>query len=85
MVFNLAFSPLAEAVRQFQAVQHADGSITVKVVPAGPALPADALAHVERSCARYLPGLPVKFETVADIPATATGKRRVVIVEPPAA
>lgn len=85
MVFNLAFSPLAEAVRQFQAVQHADGSITVKVVPAGPALPADALAHVERSCARYLPGLPVRFETVADIPATATGKRRVVIVEPPAA
>jgi phenylacetate-CoA ligase len=83
MVFNLAFSPLADAVRQFQAVQHRDGSITIKVVPAGGELPADALAHVERSCARYLPGVAVRFETVADIPTTRTGKRQVVIVEPP--
>lgn len=82
MVFNLAFSPLAEAVRQFQAVQHRDGSITVKVVPAaGRALPQAAVDHVARSCARYLPGVPVLFEAVADIPATATGKRRVVVVE----
>jgi len=83
MVFNLAFSPLADAVRQFQAVQHRDGSITIKVVPAGGGLPADALAHVERSCARYLPGVAVRFESVADIPTTGTGKRQVVIVEPP--
>jgi phenylacetate-CoA ligase len=81
MVFNLAFSPLAEAVRQFQAVQHRDGSITVKVVPSGGELPRAALEHVARSCARYLPGVPVLFEEVADIPATATGKRRVVVVE----
>ena len=82
MVFNLAFSPLAEAVRQFQAVQHRDGSITVKVVPAaGGELPRAALDHVARSCARYLPGVAVLFETVADIPATRTGKRRVVVVE----
>jgi hypothetical protein len=53
------------------------------VVPAGPELPADALAHVEQSCARYLPGVPVRFEAVGDIPATRTGKRQVVIVEPP--
>jgi phenylacetate-CoA ligase len=83
MVFNLAFSPLADAVRQFQAVQHRDGSITVKVVPAGAELPSTALAHVEKSCAKYLPGLAVRFEAVADIPATRTGKRRVVVVEPP--
>jgi phenylacetate-CoA ligase len=83
MVFNLAFSPLAEAVRQFQAVQHRDGSITIKVVPAGAELPAAAVAHVEKSCARYLPGVPVRFESVADIPTTRTGKRQVVIVEPP--
>ncbi len=83
MVFNLAFSPLAEAVRQFQAVQHRDGSITIKVVPAGGELPAEALAHVERSCARYLPGVAVRFESVKDIPTTRTGKRQVVIVEPP--
>jgi phenylacetate-CoA ligase len=83
MVFNLAFSPLAEVVRQFQAVQHGDGSITIKVVPAaGGDLPRDAVAHVERSCARYLPGVPVRFESVSDIPATRTGKRQVVIVEP---
>ncbi len=83
MVFNLAFSPLAEAVRQFQAVQHRDGSITVKVVPAGGVeLPQAAIDHVARSCARYLPGVPVQFETVADIPVTGSGKRRVVVVEP---
>lgn len=83
MVFNLAFSPLAEAVRQFQAVQHRDGSITVKLVPAaaGGQVPPTAIDHVARSCARYLPGVPVLFETVADIPATRTGKRRVVVVE----
>ncbi len=83
MVFNLAFSPLAEAVRQFQAVQHRDGAITVKVVPAaaGGQLPRAALDHVAQSCARYLPGVPIRFEAVADIPATGTGKRRVVIVE----
>ncbi len=83
MIFNLAFSPLAELVRQFQAVQHRDGSITVTGVPAaagGPVPPA-AVDHVARSCARYLPGVPVRFETVADIPATGTGKRRVVVVE----
>lgn len=82
MVFNLAFSPLAEAVRQFQAVQHRDGSITVRVVPAGGGeLPRAALDHVAKSCARYLPGVAVRFETVADIPTTRTGKRRVVVVE----
>jgi phenylacetate-CoA ligase len=82
MVFNLAFSPLADAVRQFQAVQHRNGSITVKVVPAaGDGLPRDAIDQVARSCARYLPGVPVVFEAVADIPATATGKRQVVLVE----
>jgi phenylacetate-CoA ligase len=83
MVFNLAFSPLAEAVRQFQAVQHRDGSITVKVVPAsaGGELPRAALDHVSKSCARYLPGVPVQFVAVADIPTTRTGKRRVVVVE----
>ncbi|HTM19799.1 MAG TPA: hypothetical protein VL172_04805 [Kofleriaceae bacterium] len=82
MVFNLAFSPLAEAVRQFQAVQHRDGSITVKVVPAsGDQLPQAAIDHVAQSCARYLPGVPVQFEAVADIPVTGTGKRRVVVVE----
>jgi phenylacetate-CoA ligase len=84
MVFNLAFSPLADAVRQFQAVQHRDGSITVKVVPAaGRELPGAAIDHVARSCAKYLPGLPIAFETVPEIPATRAGKRRVVVVEPP--
>jgi hypothetical protein len=83
MVFNLAFSPMAETVRQFQAVQHRDGSITIKVVPAsGTTVSGDIIAQVERSCARYLPGVPVAFETVPDIPTTRSGKRRVVVVEP---
>jgi hypothetical protein len=68
-------------VRQFQAIQHRDGSITVKVVPAARQLPPAALEHVEKSCARYLPGVQVTFEAVEDIPTTRTGKRRVVVVE----
>ena len=81
MVFNLAFSPLADSVRQFQAVQHIDGSITIKMVPAPGTDTASVIEHVEKSCARYLPGVSIAFETVEDIPVTRSGKRRVVVVE----
>jgi phenylacetate-CoA ligase len=80
MVFNLIFSALAKSVRQFQAVQHKDGAITVKVVPAS-GLDGDAIEQVRSSCARYLRGVPVRVETVAEIPLSRSGKRRPVIVE----
>jgi phenylacetate-CoA ligase len=80
MLFNLAFSPLADKVRQFQAVQHRDRSITLKIVP-GPGFDDGVIRHVETSCQRYLPGVSVTPELVDEIPLTTSGKRRIVIVE----
>jgi phenylacetate-CoA ligase len=80
MVFNLAFSPLAEKVRQFQAVQHPDDSITIKIIPA-PDFDDRVLDHLRKSCRKYLPGLAIQPRLVEDIPLTRSGKRRVVVVE----
>lgn len=80
MVFNLAFSPLADKVRQFQAVQHPDDSITIKIVPA-PGFADRDVRHLEASCRKYLPGLEIHPQLVDDIPLTRSGKRRVVVVE----
>lgn len=83
LVFNLIFCELAESTRQFQAVQHVDGSITLKVVPAATMNEA-TLDHLKRHTSKYLPGVEIRTELVDDIPTTRTGKRRVVIVEKPA-
>ena len=80
LVFNLIFSVLAKTVRQFQAVQHKDGSITLRLVPTTD-LDATAREHIRANCAKYLPGVPIKTELVTDIPPTKNGKRKVVIVE----
>jgi phenylacetate-CoA ligase len=80
MLFNLVFSPLANRVRQFQAVQHRDGSITVRVVPSA-ALQDGVIEEVQSSCGRYLQGVQLDVCVVDDIPLTASGKRRPVIVE----
>ena len=81
MVFNLVFSPLAEHVQQFQVVQRADSSITVRVVPAKIELAPNAYEHLSKTAERYLPNIPIKIEIVDDIPLSASGKKRVVIVE----
>jgi phenylacetate-CoA ligase len=80
LVFNLIFSVLAKTVRQFQAVQHADQSITLKLVPTS-ALDETARDHIRANCEKYLPGIPIRTEIVADIPPGRNGKRQVVIVE----
>jgi phenylacetate-CoA ligase len=80
LVFNLIFSVLAATVRQFQAVQHKDGSVTLKLVPTG-ALDEKAQGHIRKNLEQYLPGVKVSTEIVADIPPSASGKRQVCIVE----
>ena len=82
MVFNLIVSPIAETVDAFQAIQHADRSITFNVVPT-PRFDERARAHLRRNFERYLPGIPIEVRRVDDIPRTAAGKRRLVIAEPP--
>jgi phenylacetate-CoA ligase len=80
LLFNLIFTPLADAVRQFQAVQHRDGSVTLKLSPLRP-LDDGALSLVRDTCTKYLKGTPVRTEIVGDIPIGKNGKRQVVIVE----
>lgn len=80
MVFNLLFSPLADEVDQFQAVQHADGSITVKLVTPG-AISSRTREHLQSVSRKYLPGVSVDVQRVDEIPLSKTGKRRVVVVE----
>ena len=80
LVFNLIFSVLAQTVRQFQAVQHPDGSITLKLIPTS-SLDDTAQGHIRKNLQQYLPGVQVRTEVVAEIPPSKSGKRQVVIVE----
>jgi phenylacetate-CoA ligase len=82
LVFNVMFASVGDAVRQFQAIQHADRSITLRVVPN--AHFDDAARQVVHDvAARYLPGLPFQLRTVNEIPTSPGGKRQVVVVERP--
>jgi phenylacetate-CoA ligase len=81
LVFNVMFaSVLAASVRQFQAVQHKDGSITLKLVSQRP-LDEAAHASIRTTCATYLKGVTVRTEEVPEIPIGKSGKRQVVVVE----
>ena len=80
LVFNVVIAHLAQAIRQFQVVQHRDRSVTLRVVPT-----AAFDGHIElvlrQTWEKYLAGVPVKLELVSEIPVTATGKRQVGVVE----
>ncbi|HEY7955971.1 MAG TPA: phenylacetate--CoA ligase family protein [Polyangia bacterium] len=80
LLFNVMFAALAGTVRRFQAVQHPDRSVTLKLVPTEK-LDDSALATIRDNFARHLPGLPLRTELVDDIPLSPSGKRKVVVVE----
>jgi phenylacetate-CoA ligase len=80
LMFNVIFTPLAADVRQFQAVQHRDGAVTLKLVT-NRQLDAARLEEIRARCAEKLTGVPVRAEIVDQIPPGKNGKRRVVIVE----
>ena len=84
LIFNVLFVTLAESTSQFQVVQHLNGDVTMKVVPIK-AGPFDAAAEkIARDfIAKYMPGIKMTIDVVEDIPVTAAGKRRVVVVEQP--
>jgi phenylacetate-coenzyme A ligase PaaK-like adenylate-forming protein len=81
ILFNILFLTLARHTRQFQVVQHADRRLTLKIVPAYDGLPADAESLIREFVGKHVQGVPLRIELVGDIPLTATGKLRRVIVE----
>lgn len=86
LIFSILFVSLLEHVRQFQAVQKLDGHLIVKVVPLHGGTLAPAAEKLSRDfVAKYMPGTRFTIEVVDDIPLTAAGKRRLVVVEKPAA
>jgi len=82
ILFNILFLNMAKHTRQFQAVQRADGSLVLKVVPtASGRLPAEAEALIREFVGKHLRGVPLFIEVVNEIPLTSAGKLRRVIVE----
>jgi phenylacetate-CoA ligase len=71
---------LGESVRQFQAIQHADRSVTINLV-AGEDLPRDAIETVRRNGERLLAGIDVAVQVVPSLPRNPAGKHQLVIVE----
>jgi phenylacetate-CoA ligase len=70
---------LGEAVRQFQAIQHADRSVTINLVADD--LPHDAIDAVRRNGERLLAGIDVAVQVVPSLPRSPAGKHQLVIVE----
>jgi len=84
LVFNILFGVMDHIALKFQVLQKLDGSVVIKVVPNGSSqLPDKAVATLEGFAAKYLPGAPFAIQYVDDIPLTAAGKRKVVVVERP--
>ncbi len=80
LVFNVMFSTLGNRVRQFQAVQHKDLSVTLRVVP-NHAFDEPAKKIIHATAAKYLNGLPFTLQIVDEIAVSASGKRHVLVVE----
>jgi hypothetical protein len=80
LFFNVLFSVLADKVKNFQAVQHRDGSIDLNVVPYT-AFDATVIESVRRNCDKFLKGVDVRTHIVPEIPTGSNGKMRVVVVE----
>jgi len=67
-------------VRQFQAIQHRDRSVTINLVLSQP-LSAETLDSVRQHGARLLEGVAVQVRTVAALPRNPAGKHTLVVVE----
>jgi phenylacetate-CoA ligase len=82
LVFNILFALISVEAKQFQIVQHVDRSIVLRLVLVdGPTLSAKADRAFREWVAKYLPGAPFSIKIVDEIPLTAAGKRKLVIVE----
>jgi phenylacetate-CoA ligase len=80
ILFNVIFTELADAVRQFQVVQASDRSITLRLV-LDPSFTEAHRSGIRARCRQYLGDLPLQIEEVQSIAEHANGKRQVVIAE----
>jgi phenylacetate-CoA ligase len=71
---------LSRAVLRWQCVQHTDGSVTMRLQTRQP-LTDEAQADIRRNFARYMKGVPLRTEVVADIPLGDNGKARPIVIE----
>ncbi|MBL9014744.1 MAG: phenylacetate--CoA ligase family protein [Myxococcales bacterium] len=84
ILFNILFLDISKHTRQFQAVQRADGSLVLKVIPmASGRLPPEVEELIKRFVGMHMRGIPLTIELVSEIPLTRAGKLRRVVVERP--
>jgi phenylacetate-CoA ligase len=82
LVFNIVLGVIGGFAKAFQVVQRRDRSVVFKVVPfQGDVVPPREAKIIRDYVEKYLPGVPITIEVVADIPPTAAGKRHPVVVE----
>ena len=82
LVFSVLFAMISIEAKQFQIVQHVDRSLVLRIVLVdGPALSEKGDRSFRDWVAKYLPNTPFTIEIVDEIPLTAAGKRKLVIVE----
>jgi phenylacetate-CoA ligase len=78
---QIMMNTIGAALKQFQIVQHADRSITFRIVPAS-GFDVESTKALTRHCVEMVPGLSVSVSIVDSLPPDKTGKKRVVLVEP---
>jgi len=83
ILFNILFLNMAKHTRQFQVVQRASGRLTLRVVPTTDRLAPEAESLIREFVGKHVVGIPLDIEVVREIPLTAAGKLRRVIVEKP--
>lgn len=80
LAISFLFHDLADAVQQFQAIQHKDRSVSINLVLAR-MLPDGALEEIRRHAAQMLEGVNVGVNVVPTLPRNAAGKHQLVVVE----
>jgi phenylacetate-CoA ligase len=80
MLFPVLMLPLASMVKQYQAVQHADRSVTIRIVPF-PRFDEETRRFILDRVSQAVRGVPIHLKLVDSIRVSPSGKRHPVIVE----